>query len=268
MPLDAFPQPLFLPARTVSDSGQENLQPNTNRRGSGDSVGGSGPPTPRSGGSATHCTPTGEGLQRGAAAASQSGGSGTSFSSLGSSILSASQLAERRHLGAGGARSYRGASVANAEAGREQGSGSSSRSESSKQVREEEVQEQIKRARADWPVEGLVKGRALLRAEADEKRKQITAHNAEKMHTIKCILLKNKRKAPCDTPAGRDQRACSKCCGPDWREALQHRKAIYRAGRVPPGRTKAVENGDVAQIGGSEDRLRELAQAYLQDCDG
>ena len=39
----------------------------------------------------------------------------------------------------------------------------------------------------------------------------------------------------------------------------------YRKG---PSSTKTVENGDVAQIGGSEDRLRELAHAYLQDCDG
>ena len=37
-----IPSTLFSSARTGSDSGQENLQPNTNRLGSGGSVGGSG----------------------------------------------------------------------------------------------------------------------------------------------------------------------------------------------------------------------------------
>ena len=90
-PLDTSPQPLFSPARTNYNVGQENLEPN--QLGSADSVGGSHPSTLLSGGSATLRTPSGEGSQR--SAASRSGGSGTTFSSLGSSILSAGQLAER-----------------------------------------------------------------------------------------------------------------------------------------------------------------------------
>ena len=47
---------------------------------------------------------------------------------------------------------------------------------------------QIKRARA----EGLAEGRALERAEMNEKLKNIAADSAEKLHTVKCSLLKIK----------------------------------------------------------------------------
>ena len=82
--------------------------------------------------------------QREGTACSQSGGSATTFSSLGSSIQSAGQLAEWRCLGGGGAERDGRAPVADAGAG-----SSSSRSGSSKHLRDEEradFEAQIKRA--------------------------------------------------------------------------------------------------------------------------
>ena len=87
---NAFPQPLFSPARTNYNLGQANLEPN--QLGSTDSVGGSRPSIPRYGGSAIPRTPSGKGSLLSGTGASQSGGSRTTFSSLGSSILSAFQL--------------------------------------------------------------------------------------------------------------------------------------------------------------------------------
>ena len=69
-----------------------------------------------------------------------------------------------------------------------------------------EYDEQIKRAREEGRAQGLVEGRALERAEADEKLaleraeadeklKKLTADNAEKLHTVKCSVLKCKVRA-------------------------------------------------------------------------
>ena len=121
--------PLFACAesQTASNSGPagkvtvlENLQPNTNRLGSDDSVGGSCPPTPRFGEPDIPRTPTGKGSHLGGLQPpnlAHSGGFSTTFSSLGFSILSAGQLAKRCRLGEGGAESDCGPSVADTEEG-------------------------------------------------------------------------------------------------------------------------------------------------------
>ena len=53
-----------------------------------------------------------------------------------------------------------------------------------------EYEEQIKNARAEGLAE--LEGRALERAEANKKLKKLTANNAEKLHTVKCSVLKCK----------------------------------------------------------------------------
>ena len=129
-------------------------------------------------------------------------------------------------------------------------------------------------------VKGLSKGlaicRALERAEVNERLKKRAVDNAEKLHTVKCSLLKIKvllyraqqrasRHLHVQQPDGSSAPAQMVAAQTVGKRCSIEKQIVVQEGSLQ-GRSRTVGN-DVVQIGGNEYRLREFALAFLQDCD-